>query len=277
MSAPVSSVSQRSARTAAPAALHHPAPVSLSGSAPKLPIRKRAARDLTLSVVMPAYNEEDTIEEVVHVVLRQRMVTELIIVDDASTDRTPEIVARLAAEYGDRIQSIRHRKNRGKGAALQTAIQAATASAVIIQDADLEYDPMEYRRLLRPIATGKADAVYGSRFLGAGGHRVLYFWHSIGNRFITLVSNMFTNLNLSDIETCYKVFRRELIQNIPLREQRFGIEPEITAKLARSHARIYEVPISYHGRTYEEGKKIGWKDGVRAIYCILKYNLFRRK
>lgn len=237
----------------------------------------RARGRLTLSVVMPAYNEEATIAEVVETVLAQPMVTELIVVDDCSRDRTAEIVTALAERHGERVRFIRHPENRGKGAALRTAIAEATAEAVIIQDADLEYDPVEYRRLLRPIANGKADAVYGSRFLGSNGHRVLYFWHALGNRFITLCSNMFTNLNLTDIETCYKVFRRELIQSIPLREERFGIEPEITAKLARARARIYEVPISYHGRTYEEGKKIGWRDGFRALWCILKYNLSPEK
>ena len=224
---------------------------------------------------MPAYNEEATIAEVVQVVLRQPMVTELIIVDDASQDRTPEIVRELAKKHETRVRGLFHVKNRGKGAALRTAIEAASAETVIIQDADLEYDPNEYRRLLRPILQGKADAVFGSRFLGGGG-RVLYFWHSIGNQLITLASNMFTNLNLTDVETCYKVFRRELIQSITLEEERFGIEPEMTAKIAQARARIYEVPISYNGRTYEEGKKIGWRDGMRAIYCILKYNLFKR-
>lgn len=230
---------------------------------------------LTASVVMPAFNEEATIAEVVELVLEQSMVEELIIVDDASTDRTPEIVRELVEKYGSKVRGLFHEKNRGKGAAIRTAIEAAEADTIIIQDADLEYDPCDYARLLGPIANGKADAVFGSRFLGGGG-RVLYFWHSVGNQLITLVSNMFTNLNLTDIETCYKVFRRELIQGISLEEERFGIEPEMTAKIAQARARIYEVPISYHGRTYEEGKKIGWRDGVRAIYCILKYNLFKR-
>lgn len=224
---------------------------------------------------MPAFNEESTIAAVVEEVLAQPMVTELIIVDDASTDRTPEIIRELAEKHESRVRGLFHPVNKGKGAALQSAIRAAQADTVIIQDADLEYDPQEYERLLRPIVEEKADAVFGSRFLGGGG-RVLYFWHSIGNQLITLVSNMFTNLNLTDVETCYKVFRRELIQGIALEEERFGIEPEMTAKIAQARARIYEVPISYNGRTYEEGKKIGWKDGVRAIYCIIKYNIFHR-
>lgn len=237
--------------------------------------QKSARTEVTASVVMPAFNEESTIAEVVEVVLSQSMVTELIIVDDASSDRTAEIIRELAKKHESRVRGFFHSENKGKGAALQSAIQAARADTVIIQDADLEYDPHEYERLLRPIVEGKADAVFGSRFLGGGG-RVLYFWHSIGNQLITLVSNMFTNLNLTDVETCYKVFRRELIQGITLEEERFGIEPEMTAKVAQARARIFEVPISYNGRTYEEGKKIGWKDGVRAIYCIIKYNIFRR-
>ena len=194
-------------------------------------------------------------------------------VDDASTDSTPEILRRLAGTDGLRI--LTHPENRGKGAALATGFAAATGDVVLIQDADLEYDPGEYPKLLAPIAEGHADVVYGSRFAGSEAHRVLYFWHFVGNRFLTLLSNAFTNLNLSDMETCYKVFRREVLAGLEIEEARFGFEPEITAKVAAGRWRIYEVGISYHGRTYAEGKKIGWKDGVRAVWCILKYNLWR--
>jgi len=228
-----------------------------------------------LSVVMPAYNEAETIAEILQVVLEQPCVAEVIVVDDCSGDET---FARLTefAKSEPRIKAYRHTMNLGKGAALRTGIQNATASIVIIQDADLEYDPQEYPKIIGPILRNKADAVFGSRFIGSEEHRVLYFWHSVGNRFLTLLSNMFTNLNLTDMETCYKAFRRELIQSISLEENRFGFEPEVTAKLSRSGARIYEVAISYHGRTYAQGKKIGWKDGVSAIRCILKYGLLKK-
>ena len=224
-----------------------------------------------LTAVMPVYNEAATVAEVVRVVLAQRPVQQLVIVDDCSTDGTWEQLLPLA-QNEPRIQLIRHEVNQGKGAALRTGIAHATAEIVIIQDADLEYDPQEYHLLLAPILSGKADVVFGSRFIGAGAHRVLYFWHSIGNRFLTLCSNMATDLNLTDMETCYKIFRREIIQKIRIQENRFGFEPEITAKVARLQVRIYEVAISYYGRTYAEGKKIGWRDGIRALWCIFKYN-----
>lgn len=227
-----------------------------------------------LSVIMPVYNEAGTVEEVILTVLRQPMTAELIVVDDASTDGTITVLERVAANH-PQVRLFKHAQNQGKGAALRTGIREATADIVIIQDADLEYDPAEYPILLKPILSGRADVVFGSRFIGSQEHRVLYFWHSVGNRFLTLLSNMFTNLNLTDMETCYKAFRREVIQSIALEENRFGFEPEVTAKVARSGCRIYEVAISYHGRTYAEGKKINWKDGVRAIWCIVKYGLVR--
>jgi len=227
-----------------------------------------------LSTVMPVYNEALTVESVIRRVFEQPQVAELIIVNDASQDGTCEVLYRLAREL-PKIKVFEHEVNQGKGAALRTGISHATAPYVLIHDADMEYDPEEYPVLLKPILTGKADVVFGSRFIGGEAHRVLYFWHSVGNRFLTLLSNMFTNLNLTDMETCYKVFRREIIQSIRIEENRFGFEPEITAKVARMNVRIYEVAISYSGRTYEEGKKIGWKDGLSAIRCILKYHLKR--
>lgn len=226
---------------------------------------------MKLSVVIPVFNEQATVEQVVRRIQRSALAAELILVDDGSSDGTVDIIRRLAAEDG--ITALYHDQNQGKGAALRTGFAAATGDVVVIQDADLEYDPAEYPRLIAPIEQGKADAVYGSRFIGGDSHRVLYFWHMLGNKFITLLSNMFTNLNLTDVETCYKMIRREVIQSIQLHEDRFGFEIEITAKLARRRVRIYEVGISYAGRTYDEGKKIGWRDGVRAIWCILKYNL----
>jgi glycosyltransferase involved in cell wall biosynthesis len=225
-----------------------------------------------LSVIMPVYNEAQTVEAVIRRVLEQPDVAELITVNDASSDGTGEVLRNLAQEL-PKMRVFEHEVNQGKGAALRTGISHATAPYVIIQDADLEYDPEEYPTLLKPILTGKADVVFGSRFIGGEAHRVLYFWHSVGNRFLTLLSNMFTNLNVTDMETCYKVFKREIIQGIRIEENRFGFEPEITAKVARMTVRIYEVAISYHGRTYAEGKKIGWKDGISAIRCILKYGL----
>jgi glycosyltransferase involved in cell wall biosynthesis len=231
---------------------------------------------MKLSVVMPVYNEHATLREVVPKVLAVPIEIELICVDDGSRDGSREILAELGSEY-PQIRIILQPQNMGKGAALRRGIQEATGDYVIIQDADLEYDPAEYPLMLEPLLQGKADVVFGSRFLGAAPHRVLYFWHSVGNRFLTLVSNCLTNINLSDMETCYKVFRREIIQSIPIEEDRFGFEPEITVKVARRNLRIYEVGISYWGRTYEEGKKIGWKDGIRALYCLLKYSLTERR
>jgi len=229
-----------------------------------------------LSVVMPVFNEATTVADIVKVVLAQRPVQQLVIVDDASVDGTAEVLKALASD-DPRVKLVQHKQNQGKGAALRTGFTHATAPIVIVQDADLEYDPAEYFRVLNPILLGKADVVFGSRLLGGGGaHRVLYFWHALGNRALTTFSNMATNLNLTDMETCYKVFRREVLQRITLREDRFGFEPEITAKVARLKVRVYEVAISYHGRTYAEGKKIGWRDGVRALWCIVKYSFLSR-
>ena len=229
-----------------------------------------------LSVVIPCYNEKETIESIIGAVKRSPYERkEVIVVDDFSSDGTCEILRNQIEGSGSVSKVIYHDKNYGKGAALRTGFAAATGDIVIVQDADLEYDPSQYPHILEPIISGKADVVFGSRFMGGQPHRVVYFWHRVGNGMLTVLSNMFTNLNLTDMETCYKAFRREIVQSIRIEENRFGFEPEVTAKIAKLKCRIYEVGISYYGRTYEEGKKIGWKDGMRAIVCILKYNLMR--
>lgn len=228
-----------------------------------------------LSIIIPVYNEKGTLEEVVRRVRKgvpSGLAYEMVIVDDASRDGTTDVLKRLAGEPN--VRAVFHAENRGKGAALRTGFAAATGTIVLIQDADLEYDPNEYVKLLAPILDGRADAVFGSRFVGGECHRVLYFWHSVANRLLTLASNVFTNLNLTDMEVCYKAFRTEIIRKIELKEDRFGFEPEVTAKIARLGCRVYEVGISYSGRTYAEGKKITWRDGVRALVCIIKYNVF---
>ncbi|MEM8618283.1 MAG: glycosyltransferase family 2 protein [Actinomycetota bacterium] len=222
-----------------------------------------------LSVVVPCYDEVATVRELLDRVLASPWVAEVVVVDDGSTDGTRELLATLD---DPRIRIILHDYNQGKGAALRTGFAEVTSDYAIVQDADLEYDPSEYAELLGPLEQGVADVVYGSRFVSSRPHRVLYFWHSLGNRFLTTLSNMFTDLNLTDMETCYKAFRRDVIQSIEIEEDRFGFEPEITAKLARRRVRIYEVGISYSGRTYADGKKIGWRDGVRALICIVKYS-----
>lgn len=234
-----------------------------------------------LSIIVPAYNEGPTIHHILDqlrvVELTNAIQKEIIVVNDASTDNTEQAVERYQEKHPDfPINYLKHEKNQGKGAALHTGFAAATGDFTIVQDADLEYDPREFNILLEPALRGVADVVYGSRFMGGNAHRILFFWHSIGNKFLTFLSNMFTNLNLTDMETCYKLFRTDILKSLSLKEKRFGFEPEVTAKVARvPKIRIYEVGISYYGRTFEEGKKINWKDGFRAIYCILKYNFFR--
>jgi glycosyltransferase involved in cell wall biosynthesis len=236
------------------------------------PTPRAASADLVepcLSVVMPCYNEISTVDEVVGQVLKSPYVAELLIVDDGSTDGTREVIASFA---DPRVRVLLQPQNQGKGAALRRGFGEASFPFVIVQDADLEYDPDEYGDLLAPLLDDRADVVYGSRFLGGRPHRVLYFWHSVGNKLLTLASNAFTDLNLTDMETCYKIFRREVLESFTLEEDRFGIEPEITAKVAAGHWRVYEIGISYSGRTYDEGKKIGWRDGFRAFYCIVRYS-----
>ncbi|WEK37096.1 MAG: glycosyltransferase family 2 protein [Candidatus Pseudobacter hemicellulosilyticus] len=235
-----------------------------------------------LSIVIPAYNEGATIHHILDRIATVQLINdikkELIIVNDCSKDNTEEAILKYIAEHPEQdINYYRHEVNQGKGAALHTGITKATGDFVVIQDADLEYDPEEFNLLIKPVLRGSADVVFGSRFMGGNPHRILFFWHSIGNKVLTALSNMFTNLNLTDMETCYKMFRRPLIQDIKLKEKRFGFEPEVTAKIARiKNIKVYEVGISYYGRTYAEGKKINWKDGFRAIYCILKYNIFSK-
>jgi glycosyltransferase involved in cell wall biosynthesis len=229
---------------------------------------------MAITIVIPCFNEVATLDALLRAVEAAPPADkEIICVDDGSTDGSRDLLQRFADE--NRVTVVFHAVNQGKGAALRTGFSHATGEVVIVQDADLEYDPQEYELLIEPIVSGKADAVFGSRFLGHRPHRVLYFWHRVGNGFLTLFSNMLTNLNLTDMETCYKAFRREVIQSVEIEEDRFGFEPEVTAKIARGGYRIFEVGISYYGRTYAEGKKIGWRDGVRAIWCILKYNLWR--
>ena len=230
---------------------------------------------MKLSIIIPCFNEKATILQLIDAVLDAPIKDkEIIVVDDGSTDGTHEILKKI--HDNTHIKIIYHDKNKGKGAALSTGFAAATGEVCIVQDADLEYDPQEFPLVIQPIVDGKADVVFGSRFQSGKPHRVVYFWHRVGNGVLTLLSNIFTDLNLTDMETCYKAFRREVIQSIKIEENRFGFEPEVTAKISRRNLRIYEVGISYYGRTYSEGKKIGWKDGVRAIYCILKYNTWRR-
>jgi glycosyltransferase involved in cell wall biosynthesis len=246
---------------------------SMSGPTPPTEIKSNADIPPCLSVVMPVFNESATVAELVRTILAQNPVQELIVVDDCSTDGTWALLQE-SATADPRVRLLRHEMNLGKGAALRTGFAHAQAPIVLIQDADLEYDPLEYHLLLKPILTNKADVVFGSRFLGSGSHRVLYYWHALGNRMLTALSNMATNLNLTDMESCYKVFRREVLRRITIRENRFGIEPEITAKVSRLQVRVYEVPVSYYGRTYAEGKKVGWRDGMSALRCIVKYNFF---
>jgi len=239
--------------------------------------------DKTLSIIIPAYNEANTILSILgkvkQVELHNAIAKEIVVIDDCSTDTTCDVVEQFIRDNSDlKISLHKQDKNQGKGAAIHRGIDVAGGDYIIVQDADLEYDPQQYNILLKPIIDGFADVVYGSRFMGSHPHRILFFWHSIGNKFLTNLSNMFTNLNLTDMETCYKLFKADIIKNLPLKEKRFGFEPEVTARVSRvPEIRLYEVGISYYGRTYQEGKKINWKDGLRAIYCIIKYNIFDTK
>lgn len=236
----------------------------------------------TLSVIIPVYNEQDTVykllERVIAVQLMQDVKKQIIVVNDCSIDNTEIEIKKFQDKYRDEaVRYFKHKKNLGKGAAIHTGIGQANGDFVIIQDADLEYDPQEYNILLKPILDDRADVVYGSRFMGGNPHRILFFWHSIGNKLLTFLSNMFTNLNLTDMETCYKMFRAKIVKGVKLKEKRFGFEPEVTAKISRvKNIRIYEVGISYYGRTFDQGKKINWKDGVKTLYCIFKYNIWNR-
>ena len=235
---------------------------------------------MTLSIIIPVYNEAATVHFILNKIAAVQLVDdikkEIIIVNDCSTDGSQAVIEQYIADGNPHVKLYNHEANKGKGGALQTGIRGATGDFVVIQDADLEYDPTEYNDLLKPVLDGFADVVYGSRFAGANPHRILFFWHCLGNKILTTLSNIFTNLNLTDMETCYKLFKREIIQSIQIKESRFGFEPEITAKIARfPNIRIYEVGISYYGRTYAEGKKINWRDGFRALYCIIRYNIFR--
>lgn len=237
-------------------------------------MKKLQLKDIKVSIVIPCFNEKNNIQKIVEAVIDSPVPNkEIIVVDDCSTDGSRDILQQQIEPLVDKV--MYHEKNKGKGAALRTGVNNVTGDIIIIQDADLEYNPKEYPTLLEPFIEGRADVVYGSRFMGGRPHRVLYYWHSLGNIFLTNLSNMFTNINLTDMETCYKVFRREIIQSIKIEEDRFGFEPEITAKVAKLGCNIYEVGVSYYGRTYKEGKKIHWKDGIYAIYYILKYNIFR--
>ena len=271
---------QRTVRTTSPVPRVASSPAFGDGTIRGCAATVAGIREITLkiSVVIPVYNESATLGQIIERVRAVELEIEIILVDDGSSDGSRDLVRQLASDGN--VVAVFHDLNRGKGAALRSGFAVASGEVVLVQDADLEYDPQDYPRLLEPIASGRADVVYGSRFAGGESHRVLYFWHAVGNRLLTRLSNIFSNLDLTDMEVCYKLFRREIIQDLKLREERFGFEPEVTARLARyrkpdgTRLRIYEVGISYAGRTYEEGKKIGWRDGLKALWCILRYNLW---